>query len=137
MAQPTYGTHRVKNPGLEDGVWITDGKNGFEIPESRYRDTSAGRFSLRGPRMTGILPRVNCMIGLKLRPPAGGAFLDRPGALLAEAFTLTPGPRKPTRTRPAMRAHSVGPGLTPSPRSMSTAMALPFSSSVRRGRTVI
>src|SRR5437016_12161918 len=31
MAQPTYGTHRVKNPGLEDGVWITDGKNGFEI----------------------------------------------------------------------------------------------------------
>src|SRR5258707_11504614 len=32
MAQPTYGTHRVKNPGLEDGVWITDGKNGFEIP---------------------------------------------------------------------------------------------------------
>jgi hypothetical protein len=38
MAQPTYGTHRVKNPGLEDGVWITDGKNGFEIPESRYRE---------------------------------------------------------------------------------------------------
>jgi hypothetical protein len=35
---PTYGTHRVKNPGLEDGVWITDGKNGFEIPESRYRE---------------------------------------------------------------------------------------------------
>jgi hypothetical protein len=32
MAQPTYGTHRVKNPGL------TDGKNGFEIPESRYRE---------------------------------------------------------------------------------------------------
>ena len=29
---------RVKNPGLEDGVWITDGKNGFEIPESRYRE---------------------------------------------------------------------------------------------------
>ncbi len=38
MAQPTYGTHRVKNPGLEDGVWITDGKNGFEIPELRYRN---------------------------------------------------------------------------------------------------
>jgi hypothetical protein len=34
----TYGAHRVKNPGLEDGVWITDGKNGFEIPESRYRE---------------------------------------------------------------------------------------------------
>jgi hypothetical protein len=34
----TYGTHRVKNPGLEDGVWITDGKGGFEIPESTYRD---------------------------------------------------------------------------------------------------
>jgi hypothetical protein len=35
---PTCGTHRVKNPGLEDGVWITDGKDGFEIPESRYRE---------------------------------------------------------------------------------------------------
>jgi hypothetical protein len=34
----THGAHRVKNPGLEDGVWITDGKNGFEIPESRYRE---------------------------------------------------------------------------------------------------
>jgi hypothetical protein len=30
---PTYGTHRVKNPGLEDGVWITGGKNGFVLPE--------------------------------------------------------------------------------------------------------
>src|SRR5260370_12831669 len=26
------------NPGLEDGVWSTDGKNGFEIPQSRYRE---------------------------------------------------------------------------------------------------
>jgi len=33
MAQPTYGTHRVKNPGLEDGVWITDGRTGL-----RYRN---------------------------------------------------------------------------------------------------
>ena len=35
---PPYGSHRIKNLGLEDGVWITDGESGFEIPESRYRD---------------------------------------------------------------------------------------------------
>lgn len=35
----TRGTHRIKNPDpIEDGVWITDGKNGLEISESRYRD---------------------------------------------------------------------------------------------------
>jgi len=37
-SMPTHGTHRIKNgDGIEDGVWIVDGKNGFEIPESRYR----------------------------------------------------------------------------------------------------
>lgn len=34
---PPIGTHRIKNPeGIEDGVWITDGGVGFEVPESRY-----------------------------------------------------------------------------------------------------
>jgi hypothetical protein len=31
------GIHRIKNPGYEDSVWVTDGRNGFEIPESLYR----------------------------------------------------------------------------------------------------
>jgi len=31
------GTHRVNNGGgIEDGVWVTDGTMGFEIPESEY-----------------------------------------------------------------------------------------------------
>jgi hypothetical protein len=31
------GVHRIKNLGYEDGVWVTDGSNGFEIPQSLYR----------------------------------------------------------------------------------------------------
>jgi hypothetical protein len=31
------GVHRIKNSGYEDGVWVTDGSNGFEIPESLYQ----------------------------------------------------------------------------------------------------
>src|SRR5205807_6346193 len=42
-------THRVKNPGLEDGVWITDGKNGFEI----CRGFGRVRF-FRGPFATPL-----------------------------------------------------------------------------------
>ena len=35
---PVKGTHRIKNPErIEDGVWVTDGTMGFEMPESRYR----------------------------------------------------------------------------------------------------
>ena len=31
------GTHRVKSEGAgADGVWVTDGGMGFEIPEVRY-----------------------------------------------------------------------------------------------------
>lgn len=35
---PVIGTHRIKNESLGDGVWITDGPGGFEIPESWYID---------------------------------------------------------------------------------------------------
>ena len=30
------GTHRVDNPGLENGVWITGVNGGSQIPEARY-----------------------------------------------------------------------------------------------------
>lgn len=37
MPKKSLGTHRIKNPdGIEDGVWVTDGTVGFEIPESLY-----------------------------------------------------------------------------------------------------
>lgn len=36
MAMPVIGTHRIKNEGHADGVWITDGPGGFEIPENWY-----------------------------------------------------------------------------------------------------
>jgi hypothetical protein len=31
------GVFRIKNEGLENGVWVTAGKIAVEIPESRYR----------------------------------------------------------------------------------------------------
>jgi hypothetical protein len=37
------GTSRIGHPSpVEDGVWISDGIMGFEIPESMYRD---GRYN--------------------------------------------------------------------------------------------
>ena len=61
MAQPTYGTHRVKNPGLEDGVWITDGKNGFEMRNPVIERTATSRVSksFRGDLQLGkvAMPR--------------------------------------------------------------------------------
>jgi hypothetical protein len=68
MAQPTYGTHRVKNPGLEDGVWITDGKNGFEITESRYRENGYK------PRVVAVAERNNLAM-LPAAPTARASLL--------------------------------------------------------------
>jgi hypothetical protein len=31
------GVFRIKNEGLENGVWVTAGKVAVEVPESRYR----------------------------------------------------------------------------------------------------
>ena len=71
MAQPTYGTHRVKNPGLEDGVWITDGKNGFERPESRYRENGYKPRVEELPWKILNLGRWQCPVALAVRsvPP--------------------------------------------------------------------
>lgn len=37
MKRP-IGIHRTKRPfGVEDDVWVDDGRMGYDIPESRYR----------------------------------------------------------------------------------------------------
>jgi hypothetical protein len=59
--QPTYGTHRVKNPGLEDGVWITDARTGlrYRNPVIERTPTSRVSKSFRGDLQLGkvAMPR--------------------------------------------------------------------------------
>ena len=39
MTNLPRGTHRIENPSpIENGVWVTDGAQGFEIAESEYLD---------------------------------------------------------------------------------------------------
>src|SRR6266446_6861899 len=61
MAQPTYGTHRVKNPGLEDGFGLQTARTGLRYRNPVIERTAISRVSksFRGDLQPGkvAMPR--------------------------------------------------------------------------------